>query len=81
MRVEVTGQVNGKDAGKKVEAADMNDLEKKDADVADPVMPEWLRDLIETHLSERDDINEIVQNAAADRGPDPDDWRDRRDDP
>ena len=25
---------------------------KKDADVSDPFMPEWLRDLIETHIAE-----------------------------
>jgi hypothetical protein len=32
-------------------------------------MPKWLKDLIEQHLSERDDINEIVQQADMERDP------------
>lgn len=31
-------------------------------------LPKWLSDLIATHLYERDDINEIVQQADQDRG-------------
>jgi len=41
---------------------------KKDADISDPFMPDWLRDLIATHLSERDDINALAQEAAEDEG-------------
>lgn len=33
-------------------------------------LPVWLKDLISTHLYERDDINEIVQQADQDRGGD-----------
>lgn len=40
------------------------------------VLPEWLRDLLTTHLLERDDINEIAQRADQERGSyDPDDER------
>ena len=35
-------------------------------------VPTWLKDLIATHLAERDDINEIVQNADQDRSSDDD---------
>ena len=39
-------------------------------------MPDWLRDLLTTHLLERDDINAIVQQADYERGSfDPDDER------
>lgn len=55
---------------------------KKDADVPEPDMPEWLRDLITTHLSERDDINDIVQDADMhdDGCGDPDEYYDRKKD-
>ncbi len=36
---------------------------KQDADVYLDI-PEWLKDMLDTHLAERDDINEIVQQAA-----------------
>ena len=52
---------------------------KKDADVPEPDMPEWLKDLITTHLYERDDINHIVQTADMndDCCGDPDEYYDR----
>ncbi len=46
------------------------------SDVPVPELPTWLRDLLATHLAERDDINEIVQQADYERGSyDPDDER------
>lgn len=33
-------------------------------------MPDWLRDVIATHLCERADINDVVQQADRDRGAD-----------
>lgn len=41
-------------------------------------MPQWLKDVLTTHLSERDDINDIVQEADSDPdyGRDPDYERD-----
>ena len=40
-------------------------------------MPQWLRDIICTHLAERDDIYDIVCRAEYENGgPDPDDARD-----
>jgi len=39
-------------------------------------IPEWLNAILNTHLAERDDINEIVQRADYERGAyDPDDER------
>ena len=38
-------------------------------------LPKWIEELIETHLSERDDINDIVQDADRERGDGPDDDR------
>ena len=45
-------------------------------------MPEWLRDLIATHLSERDDVNDIAQDADMhdDGCGDPDEYYDRKKD-
>lgn len=53
---------------------------KQHADVPNPEMPEWLKDVLTTHLSERDDINDIVQDADGDPdyGRDPDLERDMR---
>lgn len=53
---------------------------KQHADVANPELPEWLKDVLTTHLSERDDINDIVQDADSDPdyGRDPDYERDLR---
>ena len=39
------------------------DFPKRDADVPEPELPDWLKDVLATHLSERDDINDIVQQA------------------
>ncbi len=36
-------------------------------------LPEWLKDILTAHLLERDDINEIVQEADYERGGDFDD--------
>jgi hypothetical protein len=38
-------------------------------------LPEWLKDMLTSHLYERDDINEIVQRADSECGYDPDDER------
>ena len=38
------------------------------ADVPDPEMPGWLKDVLTTHLSERDDVNDVVQSADQERG-------------
>lgn len=36
---------------------------KQHADVPDPIIPEWLSDLIMSHLHERDDVYEVVQQS------------------
>lgn len=52
---------------------------KQHADVPDPELPGWLKDVLTTHLMERDDINEIVQRADYEGdGGDPDYERDLR---
>ena len=53
---------------------------KQHADVPDLELPRWLKDALTTHLSERDDINDIVQAADGDPdyGRDPDYERDLR---
>lgn len=38
----------------------------KQASDVELFMPEWLNQIINTHLSERDDINDIIQQAAYD---------------
>lgn len=54
---------------------------KQDSDVHLGI-PKWLNDLLTTHLLERDDINQVVQEADSERGEDPDDAYDRlRDEP
>ena len=40
---------------------------KQEADVPELEMPSWLKDLLTTHLYERDDINDVVQRADMDR--------------
>ena len=47
---------------------------KQAADLPILDLPEWLKDLITTHLLERDDINDVVQKSAQDPdyGYDPD---------
>ncbi len=40
---------------------------KQHADVPNLEIPAWLKDLLEQHLSERDDINDIVQLADQER--------------
>ena len=46
------------------------------SDVPVPEMPDWLRDLLATHLAERDDINAVAQQIDHERGSyDPDDER------
>src|SRR5262245_44258895 len=53
---------------------------KQHADVPELELPEWLKSLLQTHLMERDDINDIAQRMAyEDDGPDPDYERDLRD--
>lgn len=47
-------------------------LPNQNADVTLDV-PKWLEEMLATHLSERDDINEIVQRADQDRSSDFDD--------
>lgn len=47
---------------------------KQHADVPAPELPEWLKDVLTTHLSERDDINDIVQRADYERGSEDPDW-------
>lgn len=50
---------------------------KQDADVHLDI-PNWLNDMLTTHLLERDDINQVVQEADSERGyEDPDDAYDR----
>lgn len=53
---------------------------KQHADVPELEIPKWLEDILVWHLMERDDVNEIVQQADYDPyyGRDPDDERDRR---
>ena len=52
---------------------------KQHADVPELELPQWLKDLLETHLMERDDINDIAQRMDyEDSGPDPDYERDLR---
>ena len=51
---------------------------KSATDLPELEMPKWLKDILTTHLSERDDINDIIQRADYERGgEDPDDARDR----
>jgi hypothetical protein len=40
------------------------------ADVPDLEIPEWLKDLLNQHLAERDDINDVVQAADMERDDD-----------
>lgn len=53
---------------------------KQHADMPNPELPEWLKDVLVTHLMDRDDINDIVQRADNDPyyGRDPDWGRDLR---
>ena len=49
---------------------------KQHADVPELTVPEWLKDILSTHLAERDDINAIIQKADYERGSyDPNDER------
>ena len=43
------------------------DFHNRHADVPKPEMPDWLRDILATHLAERNDINDIVQKADMER--------------
>jgi len=53
---------------------------KQHADVPELEMPTWLKDILTTHLLDRDDINDIVQRADYERDSgDPDYERDLRD--
>lgn len=47
---------------------------KQHADVPELAMPEWLKDILTTHLSERDDINDIIQRADYERDSGDPDW-------
>lgn len=47
---------------------------KQHADVPALEIPAWLKDILTTHLAERDDINEIVQRDDYERGSDDPDW-------
>ena len=50
---------------------------KQHADVPELAMPQWLDDILCTHLAERDDVNEIAQRMDYESGErDPDDARD-----
>lgn len=52
---------------------------KQHADYPELVIPTWLKDILTTHLLERDDINDIAQRMDHERGErDPDDARDER---